>query len=54
MIFNEFDDEIQEYLKSKNCRGCSNRCALDNPECNRSKLWIKEAIEEWKTKRESR
>lgn len=47
-------DEFEIYLKTKNCRGCSNRCALDDPECNRSKLWIKDAMEEWERKRESR
>lgn len=41
------DDKFEEYLKNKNCRGCSNRCTLDDPMCNRSKLWIAEAEKEW-------
>ena len=38
-------DEINKILKNKNCNGCSNRCSLANPGCNRSKIFIEEAIE---------
>lgn len=37
--------ELQEYLKTKNCRGCNNRCPLNDPGCGRSKIFIQEAIE---------
>ena len=39
------EDEIKKNLKNMNCRGCSNRCSLANPGCNRSKVFIDEAIE---------
>lgn len=42
------EDEIKKKLKNMNCRGCSNRCSLDNPGCNRSKVFIDEAIEKLK------
>ncbi|MBQ3408999.1 MAG: hypothetical protein IJH12_07355 [Clostridia bacterium] len=32
------------YLKGKNCRGCSNRCSLLNPGCNRSRAYIEEVL----------
>ena len=42
----EIDDKVlKEYLKKSNCRGCYNKCTLDNPICGRSKLFIKEIIE---------
>lgn len=39
---------IKEYLSKITCRGCYNYCALDNPGCGRSKIWINEAIEKFK------
>ena len=36
------DKEFQEFLKTKTCRGCFNHCPLNNPNCNRSKIFIKE------------
>ena len=42
----EIDDKVlKEYLKKSNCRGCYNKCTLDNPICGRSKIFIKEIIE---------
>ncbi|MCI8308891.1 MAG: hypothetical protein HFJ45_01450 [Clostridia bacterium] len=38
------DDIIDEYLKTKNCRGCSNMCPLNDPGCGRSKIFIDDAI----------
>ena len=38
-------NKISEKIKNMNCRGCSNRCSLANPGCNRSKIYIDEAIE---------
>jgi len=46
------DDEFQKYLKNKNCRGCSNRCPLDNPNCNRSKIFIIEEMEKYNKNKE--
>ncbi|MBR2704722.1 MAG: hypothetical protein IKE91_04560 [Clostridia bacterium] len=37
-------EEINKKLKNINCRGCSNRCSLASPGCNRSKIYIDEAI----------
>ena len=42
------EDEIKKKLKNMNCRGYSNRCSLANPGCNRSKVFIDEAIEKLK------
>lgn len=39
--------ELKEYLKKINCRGCYNHCSLSNPNCGRSKIFIKEAIEKF-------
>ena len=50
---NEESDEVQAVLKTKTCRGCSNRCTLDEPMCNRSKIWIKEVMEEINNKKAS-
>ena len=41
------DEKFQEFLKTKNCRGCVNRCVLTDPICNRSKIFIKEYYEEY-------
>lgn len=40
-------EEFEEYLKTKNCRGCSNRCPLNDPGCGRSKIFIQEALEKF-------
>lgn len=36
------DNDFYKILKNKNCRGCSNRCSLLYPGCNRSKIYIDE------------
>ena len=41
------DKKLDEYLKTKNCRGCSNRCPLNDPGCGRSKVFIEEVIEKF-------
>lgn len=41
------NEELEKYLKKLNCRGCSNRCPLDDPYCGRSNIYIKEAIEKF-------
>ncbi|MBR3697268.1 MAG: hypothetical protein IKM97_03255 [Clostridia bacterium] len=41
------DEKFKEFLKNKNCRGCFNKCVLTNPICNRSKIFIKDAYEEY-------
>lgn len=46
----ENNNELQEYLKNKNCRGCSNRCPLHDPACGRSKVFIEEEIEKYNKK----
>lgn len=38
------EDEIKKKLTNMNCRGCSNKCSLASPGCNRSKVFIDEAI----------
>lgn len=39
------NNEFKEYLKNKTCRGCSNHCLLLEPNCNRSKIFIKDEYE---------
>ena len=39
--------ELEKILKNKNCRGCSNRCSLNEPGCNRSKIYIDEEIKKY-------
>lgn len=41
------EDLLEEYLKGKNCRGCSNHCPLTDPNCGRSKIFINEAIKKF-------
>lgn len=41
----ELNDELKKYLHNLNCRGCINRCPLDNPNCARSRIFINEAVE---------
>lgn len=41
------EEKLQEYLRTKNCRGCSNRCPLDDPGCGRSKIFIEEALQKF-------
>ena len=43
----EEDEKIIEYLKRKNCRGCGNRCPLNDPMCGRSGIFIDEAMEKY-------
>lgn len=47
MILIVEDKEFEKFLSKKNCRGCFNHCPLDNPNCNRSKIFIKDAKEEF-------
>lgn len=35
------DEEFEKYLENKVCCGCSNHCLLLEPNCNRSKIFIK-------------
>ena len=37
--------DFEEFLSKKTCRGCFNNCPLDNPNCNRSKIFIKDSKE---------
>ena len=37
------EEELEEYLKTKNCRGCSNQCPLNDPGCGRSRIFINDA-----------
>lgn len=39
--------DFEEFLSKKTCRGCFNHCPLDNPNCNRSKIFIRDAKEEF-------
>lgn len=39
------EQKLKVYLSKKCCRGCANRCPLDNPNCGRSKIFIRELIE---------
>lgn len=41
------NNEFKEYLKDKTCRGCSNHCLLLEPNCNRSKIFIKDEYEKY-------
>ncbi len=45
-------EELNKKLMNMNCRGCSNRCCLASPGCNRSKIYIDEAIEKFKLEEE--
>lgn len=45
----EIDEEdLKEYLSKLECRGCYNHCNLSSPNCGRSRIFIKEAIEKYK------
>ncbi len=39
--------ELKEYLSKLTCRGCYNHCKLTKANCNRSKIFIKEATEKY-------
>lgn len=41
------DEKFREYLSKLTCRGCYNHCPLNNPNCGRSKIFIKEAQEKF-------
>lgn len=45
-LFN--NKEFEEYLKNKLCRGCVNHCLLTDPNCSRSKIFIKDEYEKFK------
>lgn len=47
------NNEFQEFLSKKTCRGCYNHCVLTNPNCNRSKIFIKDALEEFNNKKQN-
>ena len=44
------DEELKSFLSKKTCRGCYNHCILTNTNCGRGKIFIKDAIEEFKAK----
>lgn len=39
--------ELKEFLQKQTCRGCYNRCSLESPNCGRSAIFIKEAVEKF-------
>jgi hypothetical protein len=41
------DKEFEKYIENKTCRGCANHCKLLNPNCNRSKIFIKDEYEKY-------
>lgn len=41
------DKAFEKYLKNKTCRGCSNHCLLVEPNCNRSRIFIKDEYEKY-------
>lgn len=41
------NEEFEKYLEHKTCRGCSNRCLLVDPNCNRSKIFIEDEYEKF-------
>lgn len=40
----EKQENIKEFLKKFQCKGCYNHCPLSNPNCNKSKIFIKEIL----------
>lgn len=44
------ENEIKKIIKNKNCRGCSNRCSLLSPGCNRSKVYIEDELKKFEDK----
>lgn len=40
-------EELEKYLSKLTCRGCYNHCPLNSPNCGRSRIFIKEAIEKF-------
>lgn len=44
------EEELKKFLSRKECRGCYNHCSLIAPNCGRSKIFIKEAEQEFKEK----
>lgn len=47
------DKEFLEYLSKLTCKGCQNRCSLNDPGCGRSRIFIKEAEEKYNTNKNS-
>lgn len=41
------NEEFEKYLNHKTCRGCGNRCLLLEPNCNRSKIFIKDEYDKF-------
>lgn len=41
------NEEFKKYLKDKVCRGCINHCLLTEPNCLRSKIFIKDEYEKF-------
>lgn len=41
------DEEFEKYIQNKSCRGCYNHCSLLEPNCNRSKIFIKDEYEKY-------
>ena len=45
------DKEFEKYIENKSCRGCYNHCSLLEPNCNRSKIFIKDEYEKYLSKK---
>ena len=41
------DKEFKEYLKTRKCNGCYNKCSLSSPRCGKSRVFIKYEREEY-------
>jgi hypothetical protein len=41
------DEKFEKYIENKTCRGCGNHCLLLEPNCNRSKIFIKDEYEKY-------
>ncbi len=41
------DENFEKYIENKNCRGCYNHCPLTEPNCNRSRIFIKEEYDKY-------
>jgi hypothetical protein len=41
------DKEFEKYIENKTCRGCGNHCLLSEPNCNRSRIFIKDEYEKY-------
>lgn len=41
------DKDFREFLKNKICKGCINHCLILEPNCNRSRIFIKDEYEKF-------